>query len=141
MSGLKCSVEMEMYDLTVELYTDKQAFVDSYKKRYDYDMDEGALECYGLTDMGSVDRNKYTMIFINLEVMREQSVAGPLGTLAHELFHAVTFTCKNIGHNPVDEDEPMAYFIGHLMRKFCPYVMMEYERLYHTNGKRRKNVD
>lgn len=141
MSGLKCSVEIEMYDLTVELYTDKVAFVDAYKARYNHDIEESALDCYGLTDMGGVDRWKYTMVFINLDVMREQSVAGPLGTLAHELFHAATFTCKCIGFNPVEEDEPMAYFIGNLMRRFSPYIMMEYERLYHKNGKRRKNVD
>lgn len=141
MSGLKCSVEMDMYDLTVELYTDKQAFIDAYKERYDEDIPERELECYGFTSGNQVDRLKYVMIFINLDVMREQSVAGPLGTLAHELFHTVNFTSLNIGHTPTEEDEPMAYFIGHLMRKFSPYVMMEYERLYHTNGKRRKNVD
>lgn len=141
MSGLKCSVEVEMYDLTVELYTDKQSFLDAYKERYGEEIPESELDCYGLTNGNHANRLKYVMIFINLDVMREPSVAGPLGTLAHELFHAISFTCLNIGFRPTDEDEPMAYLIGHLMRKFSPYVMMEYDRLYQTNGKRRKNVD
>lgn len=141
MSALKCSVEVEMYDLTVELYTDKAEYIGAYKERYGEDIPESELDCYGLTNGNHINRLKYVMIFINLDVMREQSVAGPLGTLAHELFHTVTFTCLNIGFKPTEEDEPMAYFIGHLMRKFSTHIIAEYDRLYHTNGKRRKNVD
>lgn len=56
----------------------------------------------------------------------ESAVGGPPNTLleylTHEVFHLVMAICKAIGHKPLSEQEPMAYYTGSIVNQLiCKY--------------------
>lgn len=116
-------VDIVMYDTFVEFYTDKEAF----KKRYneisdgeDFVTDRDLSNNYGFTGYNEEEGKQAILVYINQGNYRD-NLAGVMGTLAHEIFHAVMVVCRRIGHNPTREDEPMAYLTGYLFREAADY--------------------
>lgn len=122
-------IEVQMYDMLVEFHVDKEVFRARYNKLSGNDdpiTEEDLNTSYGMTGYNEELGKQVILIFINKDSYRG-TLAGMLGTFAHEVFHTVMVMCRRIGHNPTKEDEPMAYLTGYVFREGAEFFIAEFE--------------
>lgn len=77
-------------------------------------------------EMSSTTLGRTTLLPCNRTIIRLRSVPKSVtdyGTLAHEIFHAVTFILTRIGMSLTNEsDEAYAYLIGYLTKEIYKHI-------------------